>query len=344
MLNLIRSPLVATGALAVLSLALSGCASVTASGSVPAGESGAVQKFAAVAYWPSNPGMYALLEQQAGGDWKLVDESGQPLYPQNNRQEVLYMAREAGPTSRILISTGFPRTNDTNGGGFSRYGDGRCSATWRGNTAIANGCGSRLVKPGSDAVSGIVDAANAATRKQGDAILNSYQIDPDAIRDIVIHSDLLNSNTNYQQFQAMRAEREYEAGWAQCSNSSSRVSCLKNYATRYGAFGPAGMYDPKGHTARARDIVLTRERTNTARIEEQARALRRSLRPGSNTNYGRVLDVKGTSVGVAVALPGFGSEQWVPIEYIYPPGMASAAFYNGQPQRPTLDERLVLGE
>lgn len=341
MLNLLRSPLVATGALAALSFAVSGCASVTASGSVPAGESGAVQRFAAVSYWPANAGMYALLEQQAGGDWRLIDEYAQPLYPQNNRQEVLYLAREAGPTSRILISAGFPRTNDTNGGGFSRYGDGRCSASWRGNTAIANGCGSRLVRPGSDVVSGIV---NAATHAQGDAALTSYQIDPDAIRDIVMHSDLLDSNTNYAQFQAVRAKRQYEAGWAECLNSSSRVTCLKAYATKYGAFGPAGMYDPEGYTARARDIVLARERTNTARIEEQAEALRRSLRPGSNTNYGRVLDIKGTSVGVAVALPGFGSEQWVPLEYIYPPGTASAAFYDGQPQRPTLDKRLVLGE
>jgi len=44
-------------------------------------------------------------------------------------------------------------------------------------------------------------------------------------------------------------------------------------------------------------------------------------------------------VKVAVALRGFGSEQWVPVEYIFPPGMATAEFANGQPMEPRLDIR-----
>jgi uncharacterized protein YceK len=351
MLNLLRARFAArvTIALVLGPLVLNGCSTVSVTDSAPAGTSGTLQKFRAVAYQPSHGGTYVLLEQQAAGDWRLVDEYNERLYPQNSHQEVLYLASEAGPGSTVQISGGFPRIRDYRvaaaQGGFDENGSGSCNPAWKGDIRVTNGCASRIAKPRDGEIAdGVADAitlgAAAKTRPGG---LERYEIDPNAIREIVVHSDLFDSPLNYQAFQRVRAEREYETRWAECVGKPN-ITCYYKFALAYGGLGSSGTYDPKGYVAKARDIVLARTRANTVRIEQQANALRRSLRSGSETNYGRVLDVRGTSVKVAVALQGFGNEQWVPVEYIYPPGVASAAFYNGEPQRPTLDQHLVLGD
>ncbi|WP_168795282.1 hypothetical protein [Paraburkholderia aromaticivorans] len=317
--------------------------------SIPVGTSGKAQKFRAVAYEPSDVGTYVLLEQQATGDWTKVDEYTDRLYPQNSHQEVLFLASEAGPGSPVQISGGFPRVRDYHvagvRGGFDSSGTGSCNPAWRGDIRVTNGCASRIVKPRHGEIAdGVTDAITlGAASKTGPNGLERYEIDPNAIREIVLHSDLFTSPRNYQSFQKIRAEREYEVRWAKCTSSPS-ITCYYEFALAYGGLGSFGTYDPMGYAAKAREFVLSRTRTNTARIEQQANTLRRSLRSGSETNFGRVLEVRGTSVKVAVAVQGFGNEQWVPIEYIYPAGVASAAFYNGEAQRPTLDQRLVLGE
>jgi hypothetical protein len=326
---------------------LANCARASVTASVPAGTSDEIQKFRAVAYMPRNLGTYVLLEQQPTGDWTTVDEYTDRLYPQNSNQEVLYLVWEAGPGSTVLISGGFPRVKDFFAaaalGGFDEDGSGLCNPLRRGDIQVTNGCSSRLVKPRPRNVAAASITFGAPANRAVTAGMDLYEIDPDAIRALVLHSDLFSSPLNYQLFQKARAEREYQVRWANCASRTS-IRCYYEFATTYGGLGSAGTYDPEGYAARARDIVLERTTTNAARIERRADTLRRSLHSGSETNFGHVLEVSGTSVRVAVTPQLLGIEQWVPIRYIYPPGVASANFYNGEPQRPTLDQQMLLGE
>ncbi|AJX30240.1 hypothetical protein [Burkholderia oklahomensis] len=328
---------------------LAGCSTVNSSGSAPVGSSGATEKFQAIAFWPHTDGLYVLLEQQPAGNWKVEDLNGSPLYAQNDRQEVLRVHRLAGPSSPLQISLAHPAVENIaeqrSFGGFDHTGNGMCNPIWRGNVRVTNGCASRLVRPrGADVADAVADTVTlGAAARPGAGGTIRYEIDPDAIRDLVAHSDLFDAMRRGQDFQNARREREYEARWLACVQRNT-TECYDTFVQLYGGYLSSGMYDPKGYTARARDIALTRMNANKALIEQRAAALRRSLRPGSETNFGRVLEVRGTSVEVAVALPGIGNAQWVPIEYIYPPGYASAEFFGGQPQRPVLDKRLVYGE
>jgi len=80
--------------------------------------------------------------------------------------------------------------------------------------------------------------------------------------------------------------------------------------------------------------VAEDKREVTASIQANQRVFRSSLKVGSETNWGPVLEIKASLVKVYFPVRDYGNEHWIRKDVAFPPGY-ECRFLNGQYVPPT---------
>lgn len=342
-----------------LALAVAACASDGAAPAHPGHAGGAEAPIAGqaepdlrVGSGASRAGAYfALFERQGNGSMRLATVStSRPEVADVDRQEVLAFSAdltEVAPDYRTFIV-------DKESGTFECW-TGLLRTRKDNATTDYNPCESALTKTVdvNAAFNVLATAVTAGAWALTGTSSRNVAVDPDRVLALVRETGVM------QQLLAKRQashQRWYQAAFSQARTAADYDAFIRQYAND----------DPDGLVPLARAMreqaaqreAVERQRKEIAdaaaraqRAEEQAQqrraveererleqarvaGFRQSIRVGSETNCGPVLETRGDLVQVYFPVQGYGNEHWIRRGDAYPAGYG-CRFYNGQyqPQR-----------